>query len=133
LSYYFWAEDVGPDGTRRRVSSDMYFAEVRPFEERFREGAGQGQGQGAGAAGGTPGDELGRRQKELLNATWRLEREARDGAVAEALRGDVDVVRKGQEDIKKSAEAARLEPMGREISAALDEAIVAMGQAAVRL
>ncbi|MCA9165141.1 MAG: hypothetical protein KDA62_19240, partial [Planctomycetales bacterium] len=38
LSYYLWAEDIGPDGEPRRVLSDMYFAEVRPFEEIFRQG-----------------------------------------------------------------------------------------------
>ena len=38
VSYFFWAEDVGPDGETRRVESDMFFAEVRPFEEIFREG-----------------------------------------------------------------------------------------------
>jgi len=30
LSYYFWADDIGPDGTPRRTVSDIYFAEVRP-------------------------------------------------------------------------------------------------------
>ena len=38
LSYYLWAEDIGPDGNPRRATSDMFFAEVRPFEEIFREG-----------------------------------------------------------------------------------------------
>ncbi len=38
VSYFFWAEDIGPDGGVRRTSSDMYFAEVRHFEEIFRQG-----------------------------------------------------------------------------------------------
>jgi len=38
LTYFFWAEDIGPDGQPRRTSGDMYFAEVRPFEEIFRQG-----------------------------------------------------------------------------------------------
>ena len=38
VSYHFWAEDTGPDGNVRRVSSDMYFAEIRHFEEIFRQG-----------------------------------------------------------------------------------------------
>ena len=38
LSYYFWAEDLDRDGSVRRVEGDMFFAEVRPFEEIFREG-----------------------------------------------------------------------------------------------
>ena len=35
VSYYFWAEDLGPDNQPRRTSGDMYFAEVRHFEEIF--------------------------------------------------------------------------------------------------
>src|SRR5205085_1997398 len=38
VSYFAWAEDRGPDGKIRRTESDMYFAEVRPFEEIFRKG-----------------------------------------------------------------------------------------------
>ena len=37
ISYYVYADDFGPDGKQRRTSSDLYFAEVRPFEEIFRE------------------------------------------------------------------------------------------------
>ncbi|HEX4148867.1 MAG TPA: hypothetical protein VHY20_07765, partial [Pirellulales bacterium] len=38
LSYYFFADDVGPDGQRRRTLSDMFFCEVRPFDEIYRQG-----------------------------------------------------------------------------------------------
>src|SRR5262249_10893840 len=38
LSYHFWAEDFAADGSLRRTESDMYFAEVRPFDEIFRQG-----------------------------------------------------------------------------------------------
>ena len=38
VSWFFWAEDTGPDGQPRRSFSDMFFAEVRPFEEIFRQG-----------------------------------------------------------------------------------------------
>jgi len=46
LSYHFWAEDVAGNGERRRVWSDMYFAEVRPFEERYQEGPSGGESAG---------------------------------------------------------------------------------------
>jgi hypothetical protein len=38
VTYFFWAEDIGPDGQTRRSSGDMFFAEVRHFEEIFRQG-----------------------------------------------------------------------------------------------
>ena len=37
VSYFAWADDYGPDGQVRRTFSDMFFAEVRPFEEIFRQ------------------------------------------------------------------------------------------------
>ena len=46
LSYNLWAEDIGPDGKVRRTLGDMYFAEVRPFEEIYRQGQQQAEGQG---------------------------------------------------------------------------------------
>jgi hypothetical protein len=129
LVYHFWAEDVAADGARRRVASDMYFAEVRPFEEAFRETAGAGGGQG----GGGPAEELSRRQKEVINATWRLEREAREGTTARGLESDVAVVQKGQAEVKKTAESLRLEPLPREQAGALDLALDAMTRALAQL
>lgn len=77
LSYYFWAEDFGPDGKPRRTLGDMYFAEVRHFEEIFREGQQppggqqsqqqQQQGQNAQQAG-----QLAELQKQIINATWTV-------------------------------------------------------------
>ena len=37
ISYFVYADDFGPDGQQRRTSSDLFFAEVRPFEEIFRQ------------------------------------------------------------------------------------------------
>ena len=36
VSYFAWADDHGPDVRVRRTFSNMFFAEVRPFEEIFR-------------------------------------------------------------------------------------------------
>lgn len=81
VTYYFWAEDIGPDGQRRRTLGDMYFAEVRPFEEIFREGEQptsaeqqrqqQQQQQGAGGAA-EQAQELAELQKQIINGTWKL-------------------------------------------------------------
>src|SRR5205814_1972710 len=49
VSWFLWAEDIGPDGQPRRTATDMYFAEVRPFEEIYRQGdAEDGQPQQSG-------------------------------------------------------------------------------------
>ena len=69
----------------RRTESDMYFAEVRPFEEIFREGepppGGQSQQQQQ-SQNGQKAEELAELQKEIINATWRVL--AKNGVRSEA-------------------------------------------------
>lgn len=103
VAYYFWAEDIGPDGQPRRVMGDLYFANVRHFEEIFRQGEAppggapspqqqqQQQGQNAQQA-----QELAEAQKEVINATWKLIRRERADAVSDLFRDDVTVVAEGQ-------------------------------------
>ena len=77
LSYHFWAEDVGPDGEPRRTESDMFFAEVRPFDEIFREGEQppggqqqqQQQQQQQGSQNGQQAEQLAELQKQIISAT----------------------------------------------------------------
>jgi hypothetical protein len=56
----------------------MYFAEVRPFEEIFREGQG-GQSsqeqQQQEQQQGSPAEKLAELQKQIINATWKLQRQ----------------------------------------------------------
>jgi hypothetical protein len=142
LTYYFWAEDHDGAGKRRRTSSDMYFAEVQPFEQRFREAAGGGDDDQEGGAG-APLADLSRRQKEIVNATWKLERAARDAAdvgpqagaseaareLAEGLGRDLGVVATGQEELRKASEGLRARARETRTRAALEVAVGAMGEA----
>jgi len=82
VAYFAWAEDYGPDGQVRRTFGDMFFADVRPFDEIFRadqsggeagnQGANQGQG---GQSGGNERVKLADLQKQIVVATWNLQRE----------------------------------------------------------
>ena len=81
VSYFAWAEDYGPDGNVRRTFSDIFFAEVRPFEQIFRadqSGASesqqrnQNQNQNAGQ-GGNQSPRLAELQKQIVIATWKLQ------------------------------------------------------------
>jgi hypothetical protein len=85
LSYFVWTEDVGPDGQPRRTSSDMYFAEFRPFEQIFRQGEQptaneqrqqqQQQQQQQGQNGNQQrAEELAEMQKQIISAIWKLVR-----------------------------------------------------------
>src|SRR5204863_9638758 len=74
-----WADDIGPDGNVRRTSSDMYFAEVRPFEEIFREGQSQdaeSQQRSQESGGGNEALKLAELQKQIVSATWNLQRQS---------------------------------------------------------
>jgi hypothetical protein len=104
VSWYLWADDVGPDGKIRRTSTDMYFAEVRPFEEIFREAQGQGeeqQQQGQGQGGQTR--RLTELQKQIISATWKLQREPAGAKFAE----DRTVVHDSQEQALSQAKSTQ--------------------------
>ncbi len=82
ISWFLWADDIGPDGQPRRSASDMYFAEVRPFDEVFRQGQGQAGGDqeqqqqaGGQSGGGNQQAQLAELQKQIINATWKLQRQ----------------------------------------------------------
>jgi hypothetical protein len=78
VTYHFWTEDLDRDGQPRRIESEMYFAEVRPFEETFRETDAsatqqrQEQQQQQGSESAQQAEELAELQKKILSATWNL-------------------------------------------------------------
>lgn len=75
--WFLWADDIGPDGQRRRTSGDIFFGEVRSLEEIFREGESSqnsesGESQG-GSQSGNPATRLAELQKQIITATWKLQ------------------------------------------------------------
>jgi hypothetical protein len=115
LTYYFWADDVGADGRIRRTSSDMYFTEIRPFDEVFREGQSsqeqenQQQNQDGQQQGGRQDEQLARLQKQIISATWNIKRQVdQSGNIADR-KEDLDVVRQSQADVLQKAQSALAE------------------------
>lgn len=90
ISYYIEAAD-----RKQSEASDIYFLEVRPFEEEFYMSVSQG------GAGSMP-NSLSISQKEIIVATWKVERErsrlgadelsSKSKAIAEAQRGVRDTI-----------------------------------------
>jgi hypothetical protein len=109
LSWFVWAEDIGPDGNLRRTASDMYFAEVRPFDEIYREGAGtDGGNQPPGMQMGGQTMKLAELQKQIINATWKLQRQFPSNSAAPGTyKKDADVVRDSQEAALEQAGAMK--------------------------
>jgi len=109
LTYYFWADDVGPDGSIRRTSGDMYFAEIRPFEEVFRESQSsqnqQDQNQQSQQQGRQQGEQLAQLQKQIISATWNIKRQADQSGLDDS-KEDLGVVHQSQADVLEQARSA---------------------------
>ncbi len=104
LSYYLWADDIGPDGNVRRTASDMFFAEVRPFEEIFREGQAQDpnqqqqQQQQQGQQGQNQAERLAELQKQIITATWNIQRRENAPSPSTNFKKDAQTVKESQEN-----------------------------------
>jgi hypothetical protein len=77
VAWFAWADDKGTNGKVRRTAGDLFFAEVRGFDEIFREGmqGDAGGGGGGGGGGQTDGGKLLELQKKITSATWNLQRQ----------------------------------------------------------
>lgn len=93
ITYFFWAEDRDREGKVRRTASDMFFAEVRLFEEIVREGQPQ---TGEGTPGASEAGELIKIQRDIVNAAWKLIRDHQSKRPFEALGDDIGVLHESQ-------------------------------------
>ena len=127
VSYYFWAEDNGPKGEVRRAMSDMFFADVRHFEDIFREAEAPPSEPGPPKKGES--DKLIDLQKQVVNASWKLVRDTQAGRPIEEAVVDVDVVRQSQEIALNQVKEAMEKAEDAEIKTALTEAWKSMKDA----
>ncbi|MEY4939192.1 MAG: hypothetical protein RIQ93_927 [Verrucomicrobiota bacterium] len=136
ISWHAWADDIGPDGKVRRTSGDLYFAEVRAFDEIFRESqdmqsSDDQQQQQSGQ--GNQRRKLTELQKQIINATWRLQRDGANSKYA----NDAKVVRESQEqalaqagEAQEEARTPREQAMWKEASQHMEKAIEKLNEAA---
>ena len=96
ITYYARVRDV-PRGKRStETRSDIFFLEVKPFNEEFV----AAQTQASSGAAGAEIEGLVAAQKEIISATWNIERRSGAGRSAE----DVAAVAKAQAELKARAE-----------------------------
>ena len=140
LSYYFWMEDLDSDGNPRRTDGDMFFAEVRPFEELFRQGDNASanqqqsqQSQGSQASG--MAEELGELQKKIITGTWNTIREFNVKSNEER-RTSVDVLLESQQQARSQTDALSQaiqsedsQGILQQIQQSMDDAIEKLNQA----
>ncbi len=105
VSYFFYADDIAANGKPRRTSSDMFFAEVRHFEEIFRQGEQQPNGsaqqqqqqQGQNSPQANAAEKLAEQQKQIINATWKVIRRESGTELTATFTEDVKQILEGQQ------------------------------------
>ena len=103
VTYFARARDVARGRRSTEARSDIFFLEVKPFEEEFVASQSSAMGQGAGMSGDTGLEALAEAQKQIIVATWKLDargRRARDASSAE----DIKAVSKAQSDLRSKTE-----------------------------
>ncbi len=96
VTYYARARDVARGKQSTEAKSDIFFLEVKPFNAEFA----AAESQAGGGASGTQIDALVAAQKEIINATWNLERRSSAGRSA----ADLAAVAQAQAQLKQRAE-----------------------------
>ena len=134
VSWYVWADDTGPDGKPRRTTGDLYFAEIRPFDEIFRENKGMSPSDQQGNAPDQGGDnqKLTELQKQIISATWKLQRDPAEPKYAD----DTKVVHDSQADAlaqagdsRKEAEDPRAQALWTAVTQSMQRALAQLDQA----
>src|SRR5262245_46032396 len=101
VSYYARARDLTTHGARaNEARSDIFFLEVKPYEQEFALAQSQG---GMPGTGRTSLDELVTAQKEVVVATWKLDRwgRAANGAKSEE---DIRSVSRAESELRTRVE-----------------------------
>ena len=98
ITYYARARDVNRAKASTEARSDIFFLEVTPFEEAFVEAQSQEM-----AGGGSSGlDDLAEAQKDIIIATWNLDRRSAGGTSE----SDVRAVARVQGELRARTEQA---------------------------
>jgi hypothetical protein len=100
VSYYVRARDVTRGTRPNEGRSDIFFLEVRPFEQEFA--LAQSQSMAGGGYNGSI-DELVNSQKQIVVATWKLDRRGKNvkGAQSPA---DIHAIGRSEADLKARVE-----------------------------
>jgi hypothetical protein len=98
ITYYARAADVARGKRSTVARSDMFFLEVRPFSEEFV----LAQSQGMAGMSGEQVEALIAAQKDIINATWNIERRAGSGAGRSP--DDITAIASAQSELRARAE-----------------------------
>jgi hypothetical protein len=136
VSYYARARDVSRGKKSSEARSDIFFLEVKPFEAEFAAAQSQAMTGGGGAF-----EDLVGAQKELIIATWKIDRRASAGKSVQDIKAlaDAQLELKGRTDQAASRSGAGRNPRRMRPGQAMEDdhplakAAEAMGRAHVEL
>ena len=78
VSYFARATDTDTVAGPKATTSDIYFIEVRPFSQEFRQAQSMAGGRGGGGGGGGGAEQpgaLSEQQRQIISATFNVERD----------------------------------------------------------
>ena len=141
VSYYARAADNDNKGGKRAIS-DLYFVRVRPFKKDFRQAQSMGGGGGGmGGMGGGQADALSEQQRQIIAATFNVQRD-RKALSSDKLKEHTVVVGLSQSRLREQVEGlvtrmnSRLveqDPSFKKIAELLPKAIAEMKAAEGKL
>ncbi len=102
VAYYATAKDSDTVKGPKATSSDIYFIQIRPFGQNFREGQSQQGGGGGGGGGGARGNEpgaLSEQQRQIISATFNVDRDKVKNP-ADKVKEDIKFVQLAQEKLR---------------------------------
>src|SRR5216683_2388379 len=100
IAYYVRARDLTRGTRPNEARSDIFFLEVKPYEQEFRLAQSQG---GMAGAGRNSVDDLVTAQKEVVVATWKLDRRAQSARGAKSEQ-DIRSVARAESELKTRVE-----------------------------
>ncbi len=103
VSYYVRARDLARGKPSSESRSDIFFLEVRTFEEEFS--LAQSQAAMGGGSSDPQLDDLVVAQKDIIVATWKLDRRAQDASGAKSAQ-DIRAVAEAESKLKTRVEQA---------------------------
>lgn len=131
VSYYARARDIGRGKRSTEARSDIFFLEIKPTAQEFT-AAQSSAGMGMGGSGEM--DDLVAAQKDVVSATWKLERRATGGRspndIRAVARAQAEVRDNAREQAARAAPAAGPRRRGQAAEPAADAAPVPMEAAA---
>ena len=98
VSYYVRARDVTRGKRSNETKSDIFFLEVRPYEQEFA----LAQSSAMAGGGGNSIDDLVTAQKEIVVATWKLDRRGQSAKTKSEQ--DIHSVSRGEAELKSRVE-----------------------------